>query len=313
MRKGMSAGCGKAPTGANSTGFTQHTVTLPTCTGCTAAAANCTRDCIAPEFAKGGVSYKTTGGYDFNNRNFSVRLPTNYQPTTAYTVFYGGGGCGPNVSGAGWTVPGEQGVVIEVGLDSEPGYCFPDGGTSCSGSSANNPLCTNGPELPYFRAVSDWIEANLCVDLGKEFIGGSSSGGWEAMTLGCGEAERLRGFYSVAGGKREHRWPCTGPIAAFMMVDTGDGANPIVINPISNNLDSYGSQAERDELLIRNGCVGTATTPAPAPYGSCANYTGCPAAYPVWWCVLPGGHQGTKDAAGTDYQKGVYAFLTGLP
>ncbi len=316
MRTGMSAGCGKAPVGASSTMFTRHTVVIPSCTGCTAAAGNCTRDCIAPEFSKGGVSYQSLGAYDFNNRNFSLQLPTNYQPGTPYPVFYGGHGCGGNTSGAGWTVPGEMGNVIEVGLDSEPvggSGCFPDGGSACSGSIPTIPLCVNGPEVPYFRAVSDWVEANFCVDLSKQFIGGSSSGGWEAMTLGCGEAERLRGFYSVAGGKREHRWPCTGPVAAFMMVDTGDGSNKISYSTIDQDLDSYGSQAERDELLTRNGCVGTATTPAPAPYASCATYTGCPAAYPVWWCVLPGGHQGTTDGAGTDYQKGVYSFLMGLP
>jgi hypothetical protein len=315
MRMGKSAGCGKAPVGAVSTQFTQHTVVIPSCTGCMAAAGNCTRDCIAPEFSKGGVSYKSNGAVDFNNRNFSLELPTNYDPNTPYSVWYGGHGCGYNASGAGWTVPGEMGKVIEVGLDSNPSgdFCFPDGGTSCAGTQANIPLCTNGPEVPYFRAVSDWVAANFCVDLSKQFIGGSSSGGWEGMTLGCSEAERIRGFYSVAGGKREHRWPCTGPVAAFMMVDTGDGSNKILYNPINAGLDSYGAQAERDELLIRNGCIGTASTPAPAPYSTCLNYTGCPAAYPVWWCVLPGGHQGTTDSTGYDYQKGVYAFMMGLP
>ncbi len=317
MRMGMSVGCGKAPGTVGGTSFTKHTLTIPACpAGCTAAAGNCGRDCIAPEFAAPNGDQK----FSYLSRDFFIELPTNYQPGTPYSVWYGGGGCGPNGGNDGWDVQGEKGNVILVGLDSTPSYCFADGGNTCSGSNSTTALCVNGPEVPYFRAVSDWVEANFCVDLSKEYIGGSSSGGWEAMTLGCAEAERLRGFYSVAGGKREHRWPCTGPIAGFMIVDTGDGANSILYNPIDQGLDSYGSQAERDELLARNGCLGTATTPATAPstayaapYTSCLTYTGCPVDYPLVWCVLNGGHQNTQDAAKTNYLNAVYPFFKGLP
>jgi poly(3-hydroxybutyrate) depolymerase len=258
------------------------------------------------------VSAKSaTNGENYTLRDFSIELPANYQPQTAYPVFYGGGGCGgqPPQNGDGFGI-GETGA-IKVGLQYV-NTCFADGGSSCA---AGGPIanCTNGPEVPYIRAVTKWIEDNFCVNIGQEFIGGTSSGGWEAMTLGCGAANLLRGFVSVDGGKREHRWACTGPVAALMVTDSGDGPNPVGPLPtLDTNLDSYGSAPERDELLTRNGCVGTATAVWNPAYPLCQYYTGCPAAYPVVWCELGGGHQNTK-AGTTDYTNAMWPFLSTLP
>jgi poly(3-hydroxybutyrate) depolymerase len=266
------------------------------------------------------VAAKTNAGEDFTKRDYSIELPANYDPTTPYPVFYGGGGCGgnPPQMGDGFGV-GETGA-IKVGL-SYVSTCFADGGTSCAGSVANEPLCVNGPELPYFRAVVAQVESQFCVDLGNEFVGGYSSGGWEAMTLGCGAANILRGFVSDEGGKREHRPPCTGPIAALMVAGEADAVNPIgPLATIDTNLDSFGSAPERDELLVRNGCVGTATTMYDPKYPDCVKYTGCPAAYPVVWCPLPGaGHNNSSDG-NVNYSSGnvpgdplMWKFLSTLP
>jgi poly(3-hydroxybutyrate) depolymerase len=316
-RHGMSPGCGMAPAGANSNNFINHKLPIPECTGCTATAGNCTRDCIAPEFAPGGVSDQEAGGESFTNRDFSIELPKNYSTTTPYPVFMGGGGCGggPPQNGSGYGI-NETGA-IQIGL----GYlvrCFADGGSACSGQQKLEPLCVNGPEIPYVRAVLKWVESNFCVDLSKEFIGGGSSGGWEAMTAGCGDADQLRGFISVSGGKREHQWPCMGPMAALMVVNGLDTANPIGQPDQPNvafntDLDSYGSAHERLDLLTRNGCVGTATTMYDPAYPDCAKYTGCPADFPVIWCDIPtGGHDNTRDG-NTDYTNAMWPFLSSLP
>jgi len=309
---GPSPGCGMVPVGALSGSFTNHKLPIPVCTGCSAAMANCPRDCIAPEFAPGGASSQMAGVENFTNRDFSIALPTNYQTSTPYPIYMGGGGCGgsPPQTGDGYGIPNDD-DAFRIGL-SYIGQCFADGGIQCSGSIATEPLCKNGPEIPYIRALLKWVESNFCVDMGKEFIGGGSSGGWESMTAGCGDADELRGFVSVSGGLRVNQWPCTGPMAALMVVNSGDGPNPVgPLAKINLDLDSFGSAPERDSLLMRNGCVGTATTMYNATFPACLKYTGCPDQFPVIWCELNGGHDNTMQ--GVDYRNAMWPFLTSLP
>ncbi|HXI55447.1 MAG TPA: hypothetical protein VNO55_05280 [Polyangia bacterium] len=313
-RHGKSPGCAMS-----TTGFTgQQKVTIPVCTGCSAKTGNCPRDCIAPEFAPGGTS--VVGSTNFTSRTFSVQLPAGYQADTAYPLYLGAGGCSSGA--AGFTPPGTTGAIIASlailtrdGGAAADATCFSDGGIACAGTAANIPLCVNGPEMPYVRGVLSYLESHFCVDLDRETMGGVSSGAWEAMTLGCGDADQLRGFVSIDGGKREHRWPCTGPMAAMMFANTGDTTgNPIgplpQIDPI--HLDSYGSAPERDSLLVRNGCKGTATEVYDPAYPLCVKYTGCPAAYPVVWCPLPGGHTNTV-VGNTEYRNAFWPFLKSLP
>jgi hypothetical protein len=319
-RTGMkSAGCGKTPAGANSTEYTNHRFPLQPCAACTVP--DCPKDCIAPPFAPGGRNaQKSANGETFVDRDFAIRLPDNYDPNHAYPVFYGGSGCGtsavPPIHGPGFEVPGE-GVAIRVGLQqvvSDPFSCFADGAIRCSPNIANVADCKNGPEIPYFRAVQKWVEDNTCVDLGMEFVGGSSSGAWEALLAGCASADTVRGTFSVAGGLRENRWACNGPSAAFMIVSTPDQANPVGPLPqIFTAEDTFGSAPARDELLARNGCVGTATAPYDAKYPDCVKYTGCPAAYPVVWCELPNGNHTQTNYENVNYANAIVPFLLGLP
>lgn len=314
-----SAGCGKMPTGANSTEYTNHRFPLEPCAACTVP--NCPKDCIAPPFAPGGRNaQKSSNGETFVDRDFSIRLPANYDPNHAYPVFYGGSGCGtaaiPPIKGPGFEVPGES-VGIRVGLQqvvSDAFSCFADGAIRCSPNIANVADCKNGPEIPYFRAVQKWVEENTCVDLGMEFVGGSSSGAWEALLAGCGSADTVRGTFSVAGGLRENRWACNGPSAAFMIVSTPDQANPVgPLDKINTVEDTFGSAPARDELLTRNGCTGRATAPYDAKYPRCLKYTDCPAAYPVVWCEFPNGNHTQTNYEGADYANAVVPFLLGLP
>jgi polyhydroxybutyrate depolymerase len=260
------------------------------------------------------------GGETFLRRDYTIELPANYDPSTPYPLFLGGGGCGgsPPQTGAGFDV-GSTGA-IKIGLQYVNG-CFADGGSACSGPQNLEPSCVRGPELPYVRAVIAAIEAGFCVDLSKEFIGGYSSGGWEAFTSGCGAANLLRGFVSEEGGWRQHQPACTGPIAALMVAGEADTVNPIGPLPmIDTDLDSFGSAPGRDEVLTRNGCTGTATTMYDSKYPDCVQYTGCPAAYPVVWCPLPGAGHNDSSAGGINYSPGsvqgdplMWKFLSSLP
>lgn len=313
-----SAGCGMPPMGATSNTFTNHRISIPACAACTVP--NCPSNCIAPPFVPGGRNAQmTANGENFLNRDFTIQLPANYQPGTAYPVFFGGSGCGttPPLMGGAFTIPGTEGAIKvglqQVGLNSN-GNCFADGGIRCAPNIANVADCKNGPEVPYFLAVQNWVEANFCVDMGKEFIGGSSSGAWEALLAGCGSANTLRGNYPLAGGLRENRNKCNGPIASFFIVSNNDTGNPV--GPLPNLFvieDSYGSAPARDEILVRNGCVGRATAPYDPAYPSCVKYTGCPATYPVVWCQFTGGSHANPNFNGVNYLNAVAPFMLGLP
>jgi hypothetical protein len=55
-------------------------------------------------------------------------------------------------------------------------------------------------------------------------------------------------------------------------------------------------------------------------YPACVKYTGCPAAYPVVWCPLPGAGHNNSSAGGVNYSPGsvkgdplMWKFLSTLP
>ena len=268
----------------------------------------------------GGVNAQSAAnGENFLDRDHTIQLPGNYDPNVPYPVFFGANGCGPQppLMGRAFGIPGEQGA-IQVGLQQVSlqanGSCFADGGIRCAPDIKNVAACVNGPEIPYFGAVRDWVEANFCVDLDTELVGGGSSGAWEAPLAGCAAANMLRGMYTVAGGLREHRWPCNGPSAAFMMASDNDTYNPVgPLSQIFTIEDSFGNAPARDDVSKRNGCVGTNTVPYDAKYPSCVKYTGCRATYPVVWCEFKGGSHNNPNYENINYLNAVAPFLLGLP
>jgi poly(3-hydroxybutyrate) depolymerase len=312
---GQSAGCGKAPPGNDSIGkFALHEIHV-----------------MAPldaSYLVGGDNYDNSGKYDFQFRPYSVRLPTGYDPAKKYPVIFGGGGCGGNAQdfgnnpGSGYDIDKPREAIF-VGLSYVAG-CFADGG----GGTNKRP---DTPEVPYVHEVLAEVKANYCVDQSRVFITGHSSGGWEAFTVGCALANEIRGIAPVSGGLRDHRPACTGPQASIMVEGLGDTANPIgPLMPPSGNLDSAGSAPARDEILKRNGCVapdfaftytadntkeakaGNAPHTAWDPtYPSCFTYSGCPAAYPVVWCALDGGHEVDNEGQ-LDYKQGMLKFFDSL-
>jgi poly(3-hydroxybutyrate) depolymerase len=260
--------------------------------------------------------YKNIGSYDFSFRPYGVQLPANYDPTKAYPVVYGGGGCGgdaQNFAGnpnGGFDMAPKSASVIRIGL-AYVSTCFSDGGPDVG----NRP---DNPDEPYFRAVEAEVEANYCVDLSRVFVGGFSSGGWESYMLGCAASDIVRGMGADEGGQRAMHPTCKNPVAAVLVAGEADTENPI--GPLTLNtgagqrLGSYGSGPSKDEILMRNGCTGTATAPADPMYPACVKYTGCPAAYPVIWCSLPGVGHNNSTYMSTNYSPGMmWSVLSALP
>jgi polyhydroxybutyrate depolymerase len=161
------------------------------------------------------------------------------------------------------------------------------------------------------------IEAKYCIDKSKIFLNGYSSGAWQATLAGCTNSDEIRGYgVQIGGGLRLQRPTCKpNKIAAMYVVGGADTSNPIGPNATPLD-DSYGSAPSRDDILMRNGCTGTATAQWDAAYPLCVKYTGCPPAYPVVWCDLPtvGHNPGSVNAAVDPYRyTAMWKFYMTLP
>jgi hypothetical protein len=277
--RGQSAGCGKDPPGTDEPDvYVKHDIAV---TG------------VDPKFIADHPSNPgNNGGYTYTMRNYYVRLPAGYDKSKRYAVTFGGGGCGntggDSGKGGGQQASGIEAIKIGLSYVYSGGACFEDG-------------YANTPEVPYFDAVMADISAKYCVNLEKVFVGGYSSGAWEAVTLGLARGGVIRGIATGAGGLRKERpMPSGIPMAAILLTGEGDTTNPID--------GPTGSALARDQILMTNQCVGTETMPF-AMDSDCVQYTGCPPAFPVVWCTPAGGHTG-GDA---EHWAAVGAFWNGLP
>ena len=218
--KGKSAGCGKPAASGDTPGrFVRRDITV---TG------------VDP-----AVKPATAGG-SWTNRVYYLDLPTGYDPSKAYPLLFGGSGCGgaltTNGNNGGFPVlPANNNQAIQIGLS----YVWPQGGGACFHDGV-----ANTPDLPYFDSVLKEIEENYCVDRGKVFVGGFSSGGWLAYTLGLARGGIIRGISPAAGGLRPeaNRPPASNqPIAALLLTGANDTDNPAT--------GPTGSDAARDHIL----------------------------------------------------------------
>jgi poly(3-hydroxybutyrate) depolymerase len=305
--RGPSAGCNVAPAANDSsTAWIKHDITV----------AN-----VDPAFITAHPPDPAGGAYTWTKRNYYLKLPTQYDPTKPYMVSLGGTGCSGNDtvgSGGGYYldqyVAASKSQVLDVSLsyvvytNTAKPSCFADD-------------YVDSPEPQYLDAILADLENKYCVDRDRIFIHGHSSGAWEALTLGCARADVLRGVATqVGGGLRMHRPTCEKtPVATIYVEGLKDIDNPIgplaPSDPVAIGLDSLGSAPARDDLLTRNGCMGTATKPWDTAYPACVQYTGCPAAAPVVWCAIDSDHNIGANATLRDQYayNAIWTFWTGLP
>jgi poly(3-hydroxybutyrate) depolymerase len=243
-----------------------------------------------------------TAGGSWTNRLYYLNLPANYDPSKPYPVIFGGGGCGgslnSNGSSGGFAIlPAGNKDAIQIGLS----YVWPQGGGACFSENG-----ANTPDLPYFDSVLKDVETNYCVDKGKVFVGGYSSGGWLSYMLAFARGGVVRGISPAAGGMHPEasRPPDSKlPLAALLLTGANDTANPAT--------GPTGSDAARDLILKINGCTGTETTPWPTCKDcGCVKYNGCPEAYPVIRCRPAG--QGHTDGGGA-FKSAVWSVWSTLP
>jgi poly(3-hydroxybutyrate) depolymerase len=284
---GKSTGCGSPPPAMDASGkFVTHDITV---TG------------VDPAFITANPPQPPGSWTD---RVYFLDLPTSYDPTKAYPVLFGGGGCGGSIGTNGnnggdpRALPVANSQAILIGLS----YVWPKGGGACFSDGY-----ANTPDLPYFDSIVADVESKYCVDRGNLFVSGYSSGGWETYMLGLARGGTvLRGIATAAGGLRPtaDRPPPSGKaVASLLLTGASDMENPAT--------GPTGSYMARDLILQTNGCVGTATTPWTVFMGgNCMQYTGCPADYPVIFCS--GGGTGHTDGGG-NYPAAIWSFWSGLP
>jgi polyhydroxybutyrate depolymerase len=200
----------------------------------------------------------TSGGVA---RTYRLYLPGNYDVARPYPLIILGHGCTGN---GGTPFPIETASktgAIVVALKSV-GSCFEYSPT--------------GPDVTYFDDVLAQVSAGHCVDTGRVFVAGFSSGSWLSHTLGCVRADKLRGQGNASGNQVTLN-ACKGPIAAMFAHDVNDDQNSFA-----------GAIKARDRILKSNGCTDQ-TIPYdydgdPATPSTCVIYQGCMPGYPVVWC-----------------------------
>jgi len=292
-----SAGCGKPLTVA-----TGKWVSQPT--GCASGTNNQgTAECQAIPPGSTVPATATSGSPEY--RGWWVYVPTGYDASKPYTVIYSGAGCGDSdyFSAGEYGFPYydvDNGQAILVGLDYDTYSDVP----GCY--DAREPTSN---DLQFFPWLQDHIEQEFCVDTAREFLsayGGVQDGTGLVNQISCVMPSKLRAQVTVAGGEVSAPgfpsldYPgalaaaCNpSPIAAFFVHDFGDTD------------DTYANEIATScaRILSQNGCAVTTcnpldptlTTPYEVPAGvtppaqtKCVQFNGCPADYPVVFCVTYG-------------------------
>lgn len=278
---GTSAGSGGVPSttgGAPTTGGETATGGLPTTGGAEAsggaetgsggeASVELSEGCgVMHSDATGQWVEQTPVNIQGTERQWSIYVPDNYDPSRAYPLVVLLHGCG--------------GGTNNVPIQNASG----DDALLVRGTAADGDCWDFGNEvnLEFFDAMVDGIGSQTCVDETRIFAAGYSSGSWLMSRLGCQRANVLRAVGTVAGGDALWNPPeCNGEVGALFVHDTQDMDNGI-----------SGSESVRDRLLVQNGCGAPETlTSTPIDPSPCEEYLDCPSDGPIVWCATTGeGH-----------------------
>ncbi len=198
------------------------------------------------------------------------RLPTNYNPRHEVPRRSSSGRAAAATARASCRSRTHRWATRSSWAWSPVGQCFKTNGAT------SPPTPT-----PFFDAVLKEVEASSCVDTGKVFIAGFSSGSWLANQLGCVRASVLRGQGNCTGGLPGGLPTCAGPIAAMLAHDS----------------DGHQQRDRRRAWprAIASSRSTAASEPTPFPTTPARRRRACStrlsAAYPVVWCQTKGkGH-----------------------
>jgi hypothetical protein len=210
----------------------------------------------------------------YTSRKYFTTMPMKYNPDPAkpYPVVFWGPGCGATGSeGSSFTTGHFLTDIVYVQLLSVTG-CFQAGKQGTADS----------PDGPYFDQALAEVSARYCIDKGKVFAAGTSSGAWLSNYLACARGNVIRGVAADSGGLHHDHGTCV-PGAAVMEMP-GDATD------VQQSGFNIGAGPARDLFTMLNGCSATSTSMM--TYGkanNCLVYGNCDS--PVVWCNVGGNHQ----------------------
>jgi poly(3-hydroxybutyrate) depolymerase len=216
----------------------------------------------------------------YKNRTYCTTIPQDYDPTKPYPVVVYGGGCGAfGCEGSSFTGRKDiflvQANISRATKDLVPSQAAP----GCF--QAGVVVTPDSPEATYFDQVMAEVSKKYCIDKGRVFAAGTSSGAWLSNTLACQRGNVIRGTAADSGGLGFDHGTCK-PGAAVMLFPGDAGVKKDFMGR------EIGQAAARDMFIELNGC---SKTPTQMKFGNdtCDVYGGC--ASPVAWCNVGGGHQ----------------------
>ncbi|PLB52576.1 hydrolase [Aspergillus steynii IBT 23096] len=139
----------------------------------------------------------------------------------------------------------------------------------------------NGKDIEFVAALTEALEADLCVNTSLVFATGWSYGAGMTFSVGCSLADRFRAGVGIGGAVVSG---CEG------------GKEPFAYMGVHGINDTFliieGGRKMRDRWVAVNGCQVPLIVPEPKP-GSLTHikteYPGCQD-HPVWWIAFDGNH-----------------------
>jgi len=207
-------------------------------------------------------------------RAYIVKVPSNYEANTPYRLVFAWHGLG----GTAMQIASNYYGLVTRSANSALFIA----GQGQPGTGQQNGLATwtiaNDSDVVFTRKMLEWAKANYCIDVRRVFSIGMSAGGMMSNIVGCELGDSFRAMVAMSGGgpKGYATKPCTGQLAVWISHGNKDDNVPF----------SYG-KASRDYWAKANHC-GTETVPVMP--GTCLEYQGCDAGFPVQFCEFDGGH-----------------------
>jgi poly(3-hydroxybutyrate) depolymerase len=134
----------------------------------------------------------------------------------------------------------------------------------------------NGRDVAFADAMIARFQDELCVDRSRIFSTGFSIGATMTITLGCTRSDVFRAI---------------APMSGTLQMGCAAGGRPVAYWASNGDADSTVTPATgrtvRNEFATRNGCRADI---APTDRAGCEANQGCPAGYPVTFCVFSGAH-----------------------
>jgi hypothetical protein len=240
-------------------------------------------------------------------RGYWVNVPKSYDPNTPMKLIYEGAGCGAATGSGGMSNTSGQtvydytkvdnGGAILVGMDYGPprGFCYDD----------QDPTSN---DFAFFPILKNVVEQTFCVDTGKEFFSGYSSGSWLANQMMCAYPDALKGVVEATGGEPPMQPACVPnkPVAALFLHDLLDMDNkydvilPACARTLKNNGCGLTTCNPSDQSVTMSWPVPASVTLPPG--STCVQFKGCQPTSPVVFCT-------TTQAA---HYITVNAFIPGL-